>query len=129
MGRSQSDRIKYNAADIKTEWGSVLSPDLQARVLRYLTQTTSKPIQLVGGPGSIYSFREYATKMNVEFPTDMSVYRLTDGEILEGMDFKDVWLSKGPPVAVFLADGFITWRFKNDELAVFVDGTTVRVSR
>ena len=127
MGRS-ADRVAYNAVDVKADWGSILTTSQQTKVTRYLQQRTIRPVQIVGGQGSVNSFKEYAKNQSLEFPNALTTYCLTQGEVVEGMEAKDVWLSKGSPAAVFVTDEFVTWRYKDDSLVVFVQGKTVKVS-
>jgi hypothetical protein len=103
----------------------ILSPSLFDKSIRYLEKQYSKPIQLVGVGGSVYSFKEYADKMGVKMPTMMDSFTIINNDILSNMEYKDVWLSKGPPKAVFVIDEFVTWRYKDDSMVIFFEGKTV----
>jgi len=107
----------------------VLTPKEQARVIRSLEQTTAQPVIVVGKDKSINSYREFCKVLDIPFPSVLTEYNVTAGPAQEGMDYKDVWLNQGPPVAIFVTEDFVTWRYKNDRLVVFVEGQTVRVSR
>lgn len=95
------------------------------KATKQLKRTLPHPIQLVGMPGSVYSYREYAYRMGVEMPQASNYYTITSEKIIGGMDYKDVWLSKGPPVAIFITEDFVTWRFKDESIVNFYQGKSL----
>lgn len=118
----------YSGPGVGTNYSGVLSAKEQARVSRYLERSTPRPVIVVGKDRSINSYKEYCEVMGIPFPNLMTTYNVVPQQ-LEGMDYKDIWLSKGPPIAVFVTPEFVTWRYKDDSLVVFVDGRTVTVNR
>lgn len=106
-------------------YNGVLPPPLFDKAIRSLEKQYSKPIQVVGIGGFVYSYREYIEKMGGRMPTVMDSFKIIDNDILSNMDYKDVWLSKGPPQVVFVADGFVTWRYKDDSMVIFFEGETI----
>jgi len=106
-------------------YNSILSPSSFNKAIRSLERQYSRPIQLVGFGGSIHSYKEYIGRMGGRMPTAVDLFILTDKDIISNMDYKDVWLSKGPPVAIFVTDDIITWRYKDDSLVIFFEGRTV----
>jgi hypothetical protein len=119
----------YSNGSAGTNYNGVLTPKEQNRVLRHLERQTPRPILVIGKDKSINSYREFCEVMGIPFPTVLAEYNVVNGPAIEGMDYKDIWLSQGPPVAIFVTDEFVTWRYKDDSLTVFVGGRTVTLNR
>ena len=115
-------------AGIGTNLIGVLSPKQQMKVVRYLERRQSTSILVIGKDRSIHSFKEYTEVMNAPFPNVMSTYSVFVGRAIDNMDYKDVWLSKGPPMSIFImSEEAVTWRYKDDFLVVFFNGKVVRI--
>ena len=113
---------------VGTNYNGILTPKEQSRIMRYLERSTPRPVIVVGKNKSINSYKEFCIVMGIPFPTLLTNYNVINGPAIEGMDYKDIWLSQGPPVAIFVTDEFVTWRYKDDSLMVFVNGRTVIIS-
>lgn len=118
----------YSSQGVGTNYNGVLTPKEQQRVIRYLERSTPRPVAVVGKDRSINSYKEFCEVMGISFPSVLESYNVVPQQV-EGMDYKDVWLSKGPPTAIFVTNEFVTWRYKDDNLVVFVDGRTVTINR
>lgn len=119
----QSNKIET----VDVLYSGILSSSDFNEAIRNLKKQYSKPIQLIGNHGgSIYSFEEFIKKTNGEMPTVLDYFIMTNGNIVVGMDYKDVWLSKNqPPEAIFIFDEFVVWRYKDDSTVLFSESGLV----
>jgi hypothetical protein len=111
---------------IGSSYFGVVSPKEYQRIVTYLNRTLDKPILVVGLEKKVNSYKEYAETIGISFPTMLSSFYTYPNKIVNGMDYKDVWLSKGPPISIFILDTTsVTWRYKDGIVVEFVDGKVV----
>lgn len=123
----KNERRGYSGYGIGTNYSGVLTP-LQRQTVTHYLERNRNPIPVAGKEESVRSYRDYARLFSLPFPNATTCYWVTRGVVAEGMDPKDVWLTKGPPSAVFVADTFVTWRYPDDALVVFIDNKATKIA-